>query len=312
MVEDGWGYHRRAHEHITGLGAEAVAPFLFVGLYPATGAIKSGIAILVWFGTFCSPAFWTLPAFQTRAMGAQAEKEFLEMMAQSGAGAGFAGLTATNALGFWLAFRANAGGTAFPRDSTRSAETPVVALALIAPILGLPPLFTVVHLVWLELIIHPVAALIFEAEPAPPDLMTVPPRDPNEPLLSPPDALRSFGSGVALAAVVLGAYWSFLTGGEAHARGVALATLLLGYLFLVQAERAVNTPWWLLPFPTGGRFWIVGGCVAASLPLVLYVPVLASTLHIVALGAHDWIWAFGLVAVALGWRIPGRALLGAK
>jgi ATP-dependent DNA helicase Rep len=49
--------------------------------------------------------------------------------------------------------------------------------------IGLPPLLLPVHLVWLELIIHPVSAIVFQVEPAPPGLMQQPPRSPKAPLL---------------------------------------------------------------------------------------------------------------------------------
>jgi Ca2+-transporting ATPase len=55
---------------------------------------------------------------------------------------------------------------------------PILGLALIVPLAHLPLLFLPIHLVWLEMIVHPVSALIFEGEPAPPVLMRRPPRDP--------------------------------------------------------------------------------------------------------------------------------------
>ena len=43
----------------------------------------------------------------------------------------------------------------------------LVGLALLAPLSGMPLLLLPVDLVWLELIVHPVSALAFEADPGP-------------------------------------------------------------------------------------------------------------------------------------------------
>ena len=47
-----------------------------------------------------------------------------------------------------------------------------------------------VHLVWLELVVHPVAALLYEAEPLPAGAMEQPPRDSKATLLPRPALLR--------------------------------------------------------------------------------------------------------------------------
>lgn len=122
-VEDGWKYLKRAHEHFMGLGAAALVLCLFIGLSPARGTTKTGIATLVGFGAVCYPAFWTLTAFRTPAMGAHAAKESLALMAQAGAGAGFIGLVATTALAVWWALRADASATTLPLDFGRSADS---------------------------------------------------------------------------------------------------------------------------------------------------------------------------------------------
>ena len=48
---------------------------------------------------------------------------------------------------------------------------PIVLLAISRPRLGVPLLLMPMHLVWLELIVHPVSAIVFQAEPASADIM---------------------------------------------------------------------------------------------------------------------------------------------
>ena len=62
-------------------------------------------------------------------------------------------------------------------------HVPIVSLAVVVPIAGLPLLLQPVHLVWLEFIVHPVSALIFEPEPGTPDQMKQPPRRGDEPVV---------------------------------------------------------------------------------------------------------------------------------
>ena len=76
---------------------------------------------------------------------------------------------------------------------------PIVTLAVIAPLTGMSLLLLPIHLVWLELIVHPVSALVFQAERATASVMTRPPRDPAGPLLPRAAVARSGASGGLLA-----------------------------------------------------------------------------------------------------------------
>jgi Ca2+-transporting ATPase len=178
----------------------------------------------------------------------------------------------------------------------------VVGLALIVPLVGLPPFFQPVHLVWLELIIHPVSALVFEAEPAPPDLMRRPPRDPRAPLVSRRLAVRSLLSGVTLMVAALWAYASHLPEGIEYARSLGVAVLITGSLLLVWVERAGDRPILATSLPRTRQFWLVWGGVAASLPLFMHLPITAGIFQIQPLSASDWGLVSWVSLVAVGWR----------
>jgi len=181
-------------------------------------------------------------------------------------------------------------------------HVPIVTLALLAPALGLPLLLLPVHLVWLELIIHPVSAVVFQAEPAPPGLMQRPPRPPKAPLLPRAAILRSVLVGGVLTAAVMGLYASRQAEGEDAARSLAWATLLVGYQALVLVEWAALRGKHSAHLPRRPMVWLVWALCGLSLPLALVVPPLARGLHLQPLGARDWAVAVGVALAATLWR----------
>ena len=103
---------------------------------------------------------------------------------------------------------------------------PLVGMAALIPLLGYPLLFLPIHIVWLELIIHPTAMLAFQA-----------PADVRHPDDVPRRQARFFDAGDwtgivasgALVAIVLfmGYRWALQSGGVEHARAVALVALIV-------------------------------------------------------------------------------------
>jgi len=103
---------------------------------------------------------------------------------------------------------------------------PLVGMAALIPLLGYPLLFLPIHIVWLELIIHPTAMLAFQA-----------PADIRHPADVPRRQARFFdagdwtgiGAAGALVAIVLfmGFRWALESGGVEHARAVALVALIV-------------------------------------------------------------------------------------
>jgi Ca2+-transporting ATPase len=171
-------------------------------------------------------------------------------------------------------------------------HVPVIALAVLVPVLGLPPLLLPIHLVWLELIVHPVSALVFEGDPAE-DAMRQPPRPPGSPILPRRPLALSLLSGAMLAAAALWLYAHQLPSGEAAARSAAMAVVIAGGLLLVLAERGARGT---------ARLLVVCGVVALSLPLAIHIAPLASVLQLAPPGMLGWAWALALAVAAVGWR----------
>ncbi|MEO6775851.1 MAG: cation-translocating P-type ATPase [Kofleriaceae bacterium] len=183
-------------------------------------------------------------------------------------------------------------------------HVPIIGLAIAAPVLGLPLLLLPIHLVWLELVVHPVAALVFEAEPEPPNAMQQPPRSPAAPLLPRRLLVRSAISGVIIAAGAFALFVVRLPSGVQAARGAAITAVIIGGIALTWAERAVDLPWRAVRVPRNATFWLVLAIVAATIPLAM-LPGVAPILQISPINALDLAVACAISVVAIGWRAGG-------
>ncbi len=173
-------------------------------------------------------------------------------------------------------------------------HVPIVTLALVVPLAGMPLLLQPIHMVWLELVVHPVSALVFQGDPPRAEIMRRPPRDPKASLVPGRAALASFAVGGALAAAALGAYATLLPSGEPRARAVALAVLSVGYAWLVLVERPSlpRNPW----------SWVVWLAAAASFPVVVATPALSRAFHVGSPTPFEWAIAIALGSAAVLWR----------
>jgi Ca2+-transporting ATPase len=185
---------------------------------------------------------------------------------------------------------------------------PIVILAIAAPATGVPLLLLPIHLVWLELIVHPVSAIVFQAEPAAADIMNRPPRDPEAPLLPRAAVTRSAVSGLMLAMASFAAYWwQWQSLGEAQARAISLIVLLTGYQTLIFAERLALPALAVDRVPRTLVFWTVWMASGASLFLILYVPAAAQMFRVEPPPAVPGLAAILLGALAVVWRFWRRS-----
>lgn len=169
-------------------------------------------------------------------------------------------------------------------------HTPLVVGAAVIPLLGRPLLYLPIHIVWLELVIHPAAMLAFQ---------DVPPQGPLR-AVGRERSARFFSAGAwmlillvggAACAAVVGGYLLALgaDGDVPHARAMALAIqLLCGAAFTIALAGASR------PVPR----WIAAATVA-SLVLLVQVPASSAWLHLRPLHLSDWVVAL-LAAVAAG------------
>ena len=192
---------------------------------------------------------------------------------------------------------------------------PIVVLAIMAPLTGVPLLLMPIHLVWLELIVHPVSAIVFQAEPAAADIMSRPPRQPAAPLLPRAPVMRSAVSGAALAVASFAMYWWYWEAlGEAQARALALIVLLGGYQTLVFAERLALPALAVQRIPRTLVFWTVWTASAISLVLILAIPSAARMFRVEPPSAAHAFAAVAWGALTVGWRLvrPGMSPGGSR
>jgi Ca2+-transporting ATPase len=181
----------------------------------------------------------------------------------------------------------------------------LVAMAFAPPLFDLPILLTPLNVVWLELIVHPVSALVFEGRDSGQDVMARPPLDPRRSIVPLRAASRSAICGALLALGALGIYFAYLPDGEPYARGVAMAAAVIGSLLLTFAELAGDRRWWISPLPRDARTWSIIALVAATPILFTNVASFARLLELAAPSWRAWIVAIIVAAAAVGWRSIG-------
>ena len=147
---------------------------------------------------------------------------------------------------------------------------------------------------WINLLTDVFPALALAMEPAEPDVLTRPPRDPREPILSGPALARIAGDAGVISAVSLGAYGLAVAryGVGATASTVAFSTLTSAQLCYALSCRSEHRS----GFTDLGRNPMLVTALGSSLLLQVAsvtAPPLRRLLGTTPLGASDW----GLVAV---------------
>jgi Ca2+-transporting ATPase len=156
---------------------------------------------------------------------------------------------------------------------------PLVLSAAAIPLVGHPLLYLPIHIVWLELIIHPTALLVFQDLPTSYHLM--PTERDGQPRFFAMRAWILIGfSGFLIAGIIsVGFEYSLGTASDVeHARTMALGVLIVASAAITGAL-------------SGLRNWtariVVAGSLA-SLLLLAQVPILAQLVHLRPLHLLDW------------------------
>ncbi len=167
---------------------------------------------------------------------------------------------------------------------------PLVATAALVPFAGFPLLYLPMHVVWLELIIHPTALLVFQELPG---SETLEPVQRNR-------ALRFFDwrewtlialvGALVIALIVVGYTRSLGSNNDVeHARSMALVALVVASATMTAGLTRLSSRSSLIA---------VVATIGSALVLV-QVPALASLLHLSPLHADDWLIA-GLGGLLVG------------
>lgn len=186
---------------------------------------------------------------------------------------------------------------------TLAVHVPIVGLALLPVLLGLPLVLAPLHIAFLELVIDPACSLVFEAEEGSADLMAQPPRRTTEPLLSGWHLALSLGQGGLVMAVVVGVY-AWMLGQDvpaAMASTAAFVVLVTANAALIVPSRSSQIQWrslWSGFTPVS--LSVLGGTLVALTAVTTAAP-LARAFGFAPLAAAHWLAA---VAVGLGMLVP--------
>ena len=174
---------------------------------------------------------------------------------------------------------------------------PLVLSAALVPISGQPLLYLPIHIVWLELLIHPTALLVFQ-DPPPAGHMAPVVREQRATFFGRRAWTVIVLTGLAATATVLLAYTHGAAQGVEYARTLALATLVLASATITAALSGLRS--------RVAR--LVTGASVASLVLMVQVPALADWVHLRPLGLLDWALAIagGLLGGCLAWLFATR------
>jgi Ca2+-transporting ATPase len=159
----------------------------------------------------------------------------------------------------------------------------------IAGFIGWPMPLIALQILWVNLTTDGLPALALGVEPAEPDLMGRPPRDPNEPVFS--GAVLWALSAMSLLIFVglmpiFYMYWQ--TEGVEKAQTMALATLVVYELFYAFNCRSLRFTLWQLGFFSNK--WLFPAVLSSLLLLigVIYIPSWSTAFHTVPLNFIDW------------------------
>lgn len=176
-------------------------------------------------------------------------------------------------------------------------QMPLVISAAFVPFAGYPLLYLPVHIVWLELIVHPTSMLVFQ-------------QIPSAGALAPGDRraeFRVFGGlewlviaviGMMISVAVIAGYDFSLGAGRDvdHARAMALVSFVVASAMITAGLSRLRTK----------TAQVVAGAVVGSAVLFAQTPGLAALLHLNPLHLDDWMIATagGLAAGALSTTLP--------
>ena len=186
----------------------------------------------------------------------------------------------------------------------------LVSIALLPVLLGVPVPFAPIQIILMELFMDLAASAAFVAEPAEPDLMRRPPRDPKAKFLDRSTVQGIVASAAGLFAAVCGVYlFTWHSGvGLVTAQTMAFATWLLGHVFLALNLRSEREPLVRLGISSN---WVMVGWAVATLALLLVATLVPGARHLIkvtSLNAAQWALAAGAAFAGTFW-IEARKLI---
>jgi P-type Ca2+ transporter type 2C len=188
-----------------------------------------------------------------------------------------------------------------------SVHIPVAGLGLIPVLLDWPLLFFPMHVLFLEFVVDPACALVFEADPENPGIMRKPPRRPDAPLFSAPVIRRSILLGmIPLLAGTITYGMALRTVAVDEARALAFVAILAGNLALIFVSRSRSATLIGILRRPNRIFWWIAALATLALSITIYVPAVARVFHFEQAPVATVLAVFTLTAAAV--LLSGLAL----
>lgn len=179
-----------------------------------------------------------------------------------------------------------------------------IATAVFVPIvLGLPPLLTPISLVFLEMMIDPACAIVFEMERAERNLMQQAPRPIDETIFTLHHLTLALAQGIGLGAIVLMLYLAHLHTGYSPemATTIGFFALVFGNVALIVASRSpTHGLAQLFSIPNPAQKWILL-IAGASLVAIMVFPFLRQRFGLAALDFQGALIVTGAAVLCLLW-----------
>ena len=186
-------------------------------------------------------------------------------------------------------------------------HVPIVGLSMLPVAFGWPMLLMPVHILFLQLIIDPACAVVFEAEPLEADAMQRPPRRPDQQLFDAAVITRGLWQGAGLLLLLLAVYAgarAVLPPGadrDDTARALTFVVLVLANLGLIHVNRSWGRTAWRGSAASNRQFgWIAAGTVAV-LCAVLGVPAISRLFAFALPAPWQLLAALSLAALGVLW-----------
>lgn len=180
---------------------------------------------------------------------------------------------------------------------------PIAGMTLLPLLSSTPLALAPVHIVFLEMIINPACAVVFENEETDSQVMKRPPRSIYERLFGMRvvflAALQGCGLLVAVAVVFFSGRHNGLS--DEEARALAFTCLVAGNLALIVVNRSLSrSTLATLRIPNRAQWWIIAG-TSITLTSVLLIPSLQKIFHFAPVHMTDFALPALASAIALAW-----------
>jgi Ca2+-transporting ATPase len=191
---------------------------------------------------------------------------------------------------------------------------PIAGLSLLPIIRGWPLIFAPIHIAFLELVIDPVASIVFEAETEERDIMDKPPRRTEAPLFS----------GAMIGWSILQGAWVFLLIAvvlseavsrkvpDPETRALTFVCLVTCNLLSIFVNRSFSSSIIVAFRRPNPALWLVLAVTATLLAVSLYIPPVHSVFAFGSLSAADFMRVLVVGVATIGFLEPIKATLRSK